>query len=300
MAPSRSIRLPSHINLPREICSDFAAASKREWLVTNGLGGFASATAAGMLTRRYHGLLVAALDPPKRRTLLVAKVDEIATIADQRFELGVNRWASGAISPQGYLHLDSLRLEGTTPVWTYSLADAQFEKRVWMQHGANTTYLEYRLAGGKTLLSLEIKVLVNYRDFGACTHAGDWHMNLAAIDRGVRVIAFNGATPFYLRSADSAAEIPQPDGGLWYRNFDLAEESARGYDHIDDHLHAATFRISLQPGAIASLVFSVEENARLDAAAALTAEQNRQREILSALPSPRPAAAQTLRPGFLN
>jgi predicted glycogen debranching enzyme len=287
MPSSNSIELPSYINLPREICTDPAAANRREWLVTNGLGGFASATSTGLLTRKYHGLLVAALDPPRRRTLLVAKVDEIAAIADQRYELGVNRWADGSISPQGNRYLDSLRLEGAIPVWTYGVPgsnsgeQAQLEKRVWMQHGANTTYLQYRLVCARSPFTLEIKVLVNYRDFGACTHAGDWRMNLSAIDRGVRVIAFDGAVPFYLRSVESAAEIPQADGALWYRNFDLAEEAARGYDHIDDHLHAATFRVTLQPGSTASLVFSVDGSASLDAAAALTAEQNRQRELIS-------------------
>ena len=287
MTSSRPIELPSYINLQREICTDLAAASQREWLVTNGLGGFASATSSGLLTRKYHGLLVAALDPPRRRTLLVAKVDEIAANADQRYELGVNRWADGSISPQGNRYLDSLRLEGTIPVWTYSVTGAnsveqvQLEKRIWVQHGANTTYLQYRLVRAIVPLELEIKVLINYRDFDACTRAGDWHMNLTTIDRGIRVVAFDGAVPFYLRSAESAAEIPQSDGALWYRNFDLAEEAVRGYDHIDDHLHGATFRITLQPGATASLIFSVDESASLDAAAALASEQDRQRDLLS-------------------
>ncbi len=298
MNSSRPIELPSHINLPREICGDLAAATQREWLVTNGLGGFASATSVGLLTRKYHGLLVAALDPPRRRMLLVAKVDEIVAIADQRYELGVNRWADGSISPQGNRYLDSLRLEGAIPVWTYSVPlpnsgeHAQLEKRVWMQHGANTTYLQYCLVRATTPLTLEIKVLVNYRDFGAFTRAGDWRMNLTKFDRGIRVVAFDSAVPFYLRSADSAAEIPQLDGALWYRNFDLAEEAARGYDHIDDHLHAATFRITLQPGATTSLVFSVDESASLDAAAALSSEQSRQRDLLgnSAKSTPNSAA----------
>lgn len=300
MPSSPALDLPAYINVPREICSDLAVAAQREWLVTNGLGGFACATTAGVLTRRHHGLLVAALSPPQRRTLLVAKVDEIAAIAGQRYELGVNRWADGSISPRGNRYLDSLRLEGAIPVWTYSIADAQatavLEKRVWMHHGANTTYLQYSLARAAAPLTLEIKVLVNYRDFGACTRAGDWRMNLNAIDRGIRVTAFDGAFPFYLRSSDSIAEIPQPAGTLWYRNFDLAEEAARGYDHIDDHLHAATFRVTLEPGTTASLVFSVNESASLDAATALTSEQNRQRERLSTFASPQPDFAQNSAP----
>jgi predicted glycogen debranching enzyme len=293
-------KLPSQIILPKEICSDLAAATQHEWLVTNGLGGFASATATGMITRCYHGLLVAALQPPLRRTLLVTKVEEIATIANQRAELSTNRWASGAIAPQGFQYLDSLQLEGTIPTWSYSiLGAAQLEKRVWMQHAANTTYVQYSLSRTASPLTLEIKVLVNYRDFGACTRAGDWRMNLSALNRGVRVIAFGGATPFYLRSAECAAEIPQPDGDLWFRDFELAEESARGYDHTDDHLHAATFRVTLQPGATASLVFSVDESSNLDAASALVAEKTRQRNLLANLKSPQNISPSIATPPWL-
>lgn len=281
--PVAQPKLTSLVRLPREICGDLAAASEREWVVANGLGGYACATATGLLTRRYHGLLVAALSPPLRRTLLVAKVDEIARLGQQAFELGVNRWESGAIVPQGQQFLASLRLEGTIPVWTYEFGGAQIEKRVWMQHGENTTYLQYRLLAAPEPISLEAKVLVNYRDHNGLTHAGDWLMALESAPHGVRVVAFEGATAYYLRSSEAFAEIPAdvPRGTLWYRDFNLADEAARGYDHTDDHLHAATFRVTLKPGESASLVFSIAGDASLDAARSLAAERARQRELLA-------------------
>ena len=85
--------LPSVIDFGREICGDLAVAEAREWLVTNGMGGFACGTVAGTLTRRYHGLLVAALPAPWNRTLLVSKIDEVVEYDGHRYLLGANRWA---------------------------------------------------------------------------------------------------------------------------------------------------------------------------------------------------------------
>ncbi len=120
------------LDFGREVTRDFAVGDSREWLCTNGIGGFASGTVAGSLTRRYHGLLAAALTPPVGRTVLVTKLDEAVEYAGTRTELAANRWADGAVAPDGYRHIESFRLDGTTPVWTYAVADALIEKRVWM------------------------------------------------------------------------------------------------------------------------------------------------------------------------
>ena len=277
----------SAVRLSHDLCSDLPSAEQREWLVTNGLGGFACGTVAGTLTRRYHGLLIAALSPPRARTLLVSKIDEIARLEDanESFALGANRWAGGAIDPQGFCYLTEFRLEGSIPVWTYTLKNAQLEKRLWMQHGANTTYVEYRLAQSDAPVELECKILVNYRDFNNLTHANGWRMQIDAVPNGLRVTAFDHATPFYLRSAAASAELAQvqgsPPGALWYCNYELSEERDRGLEDCEDHLYAATFRVKLNPGATASLVFSTDANASLDAAASLAAEQSRERDILS-------------------
>lgn len=152
------------LNWGREIGGNLAAAESHEWLCTNGIGGFASGTVAGLLTRRYHGLLVAALKPPLVRTLLVAKLDETVEHDGMRRALLANRWADGTVDPHGYREIEGFRLEGTTPVWTYAVADALFEKRVWMEQGANTSYVQYRLFRAREHAVLELKALVNYRD----------------------------------------------------------------------------------------------------------------------------------------
>ena len=134
-------------------------AEQREWLVTNGIGGFASGTVSGNLTRRYHGLLVAALDPPVGRMQLVAKLDETARYDGAEYALATNRWESGAVEPQGYLNIESFRLEGTTPVWRFEIADALIEKRIWMKHGENTTYVHYTLLRGNAACRAADKIL---------------------------------------------------------------------------------------------------------------------------------------------
>ena len=132
----------------REICGEVTTAERREWLCTNGLGGFASGTIGGALTRRYHGLLVAALTPPLGRTLVVAKLEEDVAGGGGAWALGANRWVDGTLAPQGFRDLERFRLDGTTPVWTYACAEALLEKRVWMEPGANTTYVRYELLRG--------------------------------------------------------------------------------------------------------------------------------------------------------
>ena len=266
----------SPVDFGRDICGELPAAEQREWLVTNGIGGFASGTVAGLLTRRYHGLLMAALKPPLGRTLLVSKFEETAEYAGRPYAFGANRWTGGTLDPQGFREIERFRLEGTTPVWTFACADTQLEKYIWMQPGANSTYVEYRLVRGGPL-RLELKALVNYRDSHANTHAGDWRMNIEPVERGLRVTAFDGATPYYLLSTSASVEPAHK----WYRNFDLAVERERGLDDREDHLHAGTFRATLQMGGSLTLVCSTDADAELDGRVALEARLTAEQSLLS-------------------
>ena len=247
-----------------ELSGDLDAAESREWLVTNGIGGYASGTLAGGMSRRYHGLLVAALQPPVGRTQLVAWIDEIVRWDGGEFALATHHWASGAIEPQGFRHIEGFRLEGTMPVWTYAVGDARLEKRVWMQQGANTTYVQYTMVQGNGPLEVELKTLVNYRDFNATTHAGGWRMSVEPVAKGMRVVAFEGATPFYLMSAEAACERRHD----WYRDCFFPVERKRGLDDREDHLFAALFGANLEVGKSFALVLTTEESAALDADAA--------------------------------
>jgi len=272
------VPFPAEIQFGRELCGDLEAAESREWLVTNGLGGFASGTVAASTTRRYHGYLCAALRPPGARTMLVPGLDESVRYQQASYSLATNRWSSGSVSPSGYLQIESFHIEGTKPVWRYALADAILEKRVWMCQGQNTTYVEYTLVRGSGPVELDVKVLVTYRDFHSTSHAEGAQFKIDPVDNGVRITAFDGAAPFYLRS--SVASV-QPSNE-WYRDYFLVQEHSRGLDDREDRLFAALFHARLAVGEKVCLVFSTEESASLDGEQARTDLSNHEWRLFKA------------------
>lgn len=271
------------LDFGREVCGDLETAEKREWLVTNGIGGFASGTVAGMLTRRYHGLLIAALQPPLGRTLLVTKLDETAEYdgiypeSGRFYPLFNNRWSSGTVEPNGHHHLNRFHLEGTTPVWTFACANALLEKRIWMQPGANTTYVQYRLARATGPLTLEAKTFINYRDYHSTTMMNEWQPRITAVSNGLHISMFNGATPFSLLSTRGEWR-PQFD---WYEDFFLSIEEYRGQNDVqEDHLYGALLRVTLQPGESVTVVASTATSPQLDGDVAYAERQAYEQTLL--------------------
>jgi glycogen debranching enzyme len=132
----------------RSICCDLNETVSREWLVTNGKGGYASGTVAGTLTRLQQGLLVASPQEGASPQLLVAKLDEEVVFDQRTYHLGTNEYKDGTLNPAGFVHLETFRLEEGFPVFTYHLGGIDgimLEKRIWMPQGLNTTYIQYRL-----------------------------------------------------------------------------------------------------------------------------------------------------------
>ena len=260
---------PAWLDFGRGLCADLPSCQRREWLATNGIGGYASGTVAGLLTRRYHGLLVAALHPPLGRTLLLAKLAEDVDYRGQSYALSVDRWAHSEADPSPLRFLERFRLEGLTPVWTYALGDALVEKRVWMQRDANTTFVRYDILRASAPLRLRARALVNYREYHGNTRAGDWTMDVSAVADGLRIQAFAGAAPLFLRSATARA-TPQHE---WYRDFHLDVEAYRGLEPVEDHLCAGCFEAELDPQTPLTLVASTAGDSRLDGAEALDAHR---------------------------
>jgi predicted glycogen debranching enzyme len=283
------LSLLAEVQFGREILGNLELAESREWLVTNGIGGFASGTAVGTSTRRYHGLLMASLHPPTDRTLLVAGLDETVRFAETNFPLATNRWLSGDVSPKGYLQIESFHLEGTKPVWRYALADALLEKRVWMNQGENTTFVEYTLVRANSPIEIEGKILVSYRDFHATTHSDGWQMKIEPLEKGIRVVAFEGATPFFLKSASASFE-PRHE---WYRDFLLPAERERGLDDHEDRLMAAVFRGRISVGEKLTLVFSTEPQPLLDGEQARVLQSNHDLKLFQAWQQRHAATAAT-------
>ena len=278
------------LDFGREVGGNLAVAEKREWLVTNGIGGFASGTIANMLTRRYHGLLMAALQPPLGRTLLLAKLDETAEYdgiyprSGHYYPLFVNRWSNDIeiVEPNGNDHINRFHLEGTTPVWTFACGNALLEKRIWMQPGANSTYIQYQLTRATGPMLLQAKAFANYRDYHQTTMINNWQPEIYPVERGIRLRMFDGAVPFYLFS-DRAELEPQFE---WYEDFLLAQEEYRGQNDIaDDHIYAAHMRVVLQPGESVTLLATTERDANLDGHAAYAERQAYEAQLLARVKS---------------
>ncbi|WP_121968317.1 amylo-alpha-1,6-glucosidase [Leptolyngbya sp. BC1307] len=274
------------VDFGRAICSSLPQAEQREWLIANGIGGYGCGTLAGTLTRCYHGLLVAALKPPLGRTLLLTKLDETVSYQRMSYPLSCDRWAGGTLTGHGYLQLERFHLEGTIPVWHYAIADALLEKRIWMQPGENTTYIQYQLCRATGPLTLSIKALINYRDHHSVTQSKDWDeqpVQTKPHPKGLQIQAFEEATPFYLLS-DKGQLLP---ASKWYQHYLLTVDHYRGLVHLDDNLHAATLRTTLRPGETLTIVASTHPQPSLDGQTALSTRQQYEQNLLTqALPAP--------------
>jgi predicted glycogen debranching enzyme len=282
------------LDFGREVCGDLSVAQKREWLVTNGIGGYASGTIAGILTRRYHGLLMAALQPPLGRTLLLAKLDERVEYDGIYPENGritplyTNAWASGNIEPNGYAQINRFHLEGTTPVWTFAIANALLEKRIWMQPGANTTYVNYRLVRATGPMGLELKALANYRDYHNTTIVNDWNPDVVRIENGLYMQMFDEADPFYLLSQSAQCEARFD----WYEDYYLSIEDYRGQADVqEDHVYIAKLNALLKPGESLTIVASTEALPNLDGASAYAERQAYEADLLARYDKAHPEAA---------
>jgi predicted glycogen debranching enzyme len=277
---------PIVVRFGPEICGSVDVGTKREWLVTNGLGGFGCGTVTGILTRRYHGLLIAAI-PDRGRVLLVPKVEEIVRYMGHDYALGANRWSSGAVQPQGFRFIEQFQLAGSVPVWRFACADAAIEKRIWMQEGANTTFVRYELRYASAPIEIEIKVLVNCRDIHGTTRADDWKTSVTSVPDGLCVIPRDGAVPVYLLSDAARAEARVE----WYRNYDLAVERKRGLDDREDHLLAAVFTARLSPGDSVTFAFSTDPTPPFKNSAALAARGGLDQRLLEYWIAAHPRAA---------
>lgn len=276
--------MPMGLQFGREICGRLELAESREWLVTNGIGGYAAGTVSGLLTRCYHGLLVAALDPPLGRTLMLTKLDETVqyggggTAQDEPhfYPLHTNRWTDGSVKPDGFRQIERFGLEGSIPTWRYACADALIEKRIWMQMGANTTYVQYQILRASQPLKLVLKALVNYRDYHSRTQGSGWQMTVVPLDRGVCVAAFPEATQLTLLS-DRAEVTPAHE---WYYGFDLALERERGLSDREDHLHVATLQATLTAGETLTIAASTERKPDLNGENALKNRRTHDHQLL--------------------
>ncbi|MBK7938262.1 MAG: glycogen debranching enzyme N-terminal domain-containing protein [Lewinellaceae bacterium] len=233
---------------------DFAELASKEWLVTNGIGGYASSTVVGANTRRYHGLLAASMNPPTERTVMVSKIEEcIVFNRDCVFGLSSNQYP-GAVHPQGFRYFRFFERK-PLPRMKFEAQGNHILKTVFMVHGSNTTVVEYENTG-ETTFKIRLTPLFVYRDYHALAREDSFFDYWMKRENGYYTLyAHFGATPLYFNF--SAGEFVEKRD--WYKKLEYTRELDRGLDAHEDACSVASIDVVLKPGAKVHLVFSTDE-----------------------------------------
>jgi predicted glycogen debranching enzyme len=218
---------------PPEALRDFGRASRVEWLETNGTGGYAMGTAAGVNTRRYHGHLIAAVRPPTERALLLAKLDETVVGPGGALELATNQYP-GAVSPDGWKRLRRFGL-APFPSWTFDAAGITVEKRLFLVQGQETCVVVYRASAP---VRLRVLPFVAFRDHHALGRAPEIEV-IGGAPITVRAPGFPDLLVHHSGVHDPATET--------YAAFEHLEELDRGFDFREDLLKAGTLTLDVEP-----------------------------------------------------
>ena len=280
---------PQAIEFGREVLAIEQNSLNREWLETNGIGGFASSTVWGMNTRRYHGLLTAATKPPVGRMVLLSKLEETVILDGARSDLATNRYP-GVLHPHGFDYLVNFRLD-PFPTFRFEIGGSGIEKTVFMVYGKNTTVVQYTLLGNRSC-TLELRPLVAFRDYHNLTHRNDvLRSEFVAADNRILYRPYDGLPPLYLIHEDAAIEKT----GEWYRNFEYDAERARGLDFTEDLFNPFLIRIELGPGKTCSIVATTSERGLRSPGTMRDTESQRRREIFTRAPAQDPLVRRLVR-----
>jgi len=249
------------IEIDQESCRDPNVALTREWLETNGIGGFSSSTIYGLNTRRYHGLLTAATKPPVGRFVLLSKLEETLLIDGRRYELSSNQYP-GVIHPQGFNYQTGFRLD-PFPVFTYEIEGVRLDKSVFMVQGENTTVVQYELKNTDHAdIRLEIRPLIAFRDYHSTTHVNDALNAHVETEPGLTTFRPYSDLPALHLAHDPAAI---DTNGFWYRNFEYAVEQERGLDFTEDLFNPCTLTFEMNSRTRVNILASTAQHRASDA-----------------------------------
>jgi predicted glycogen debranching enzyme len=277
------------LTLGRQVCGDWEASASYEWLVTNGLGGYACGTVALANTRRYHGFLMASLTPPVQRTLLMAKFDLSVEYLGQKTDLTANEFVGGTVSPRGFVHLESFAVQDGIPTWRYAVADALLELQIFMAQGANTSYLRLELLRSSASVRVALKPYVAYRDYhGQARGAQPFELESGADH--CRIQASRGARPYRLLVTQGQF-TPAPE---WYWNFWHREEAQRGLDASEDLFFPGTFSAELETRAPLFFIATAESAAPAAGGDVIKSILNDAKILAARLPRNAPGWIRTL------
>lgn len=242
--------------------TDPHAAMQREWLETNGLGGFAMSTLCGMNTRRYHGLLVAATEPPVGRMVLLSKIEAVLLIDGHPHALSTNDY-QGFIHPSGFQYLREFRLD-PFPTMVYDVDGVVLHMALFMVYGEDSTVIEYSCeqpGGDNRSVELMLRPLIAFRDYHAMTHRNDvLNPAMRQTDTGHAITPYSGLPTLHIaHSADRFV----PDGD-WYYAFQYAHELERGLDALEDLFSPCSLSFQLSGSKTVGIIFSTEPRSIAD------------------------------------
>lgn len=266
----------------RAVLQNFADATQHEWLDTNGLGGWASSSIIGANTRRYHGLLVAAIVPPAERMVLLSKLDETIVTGQsgetgpERYQLGTNMYNDNVIAPAGHQYLNSFTKE-LFPEWEYEVEGIKLRKTIAMVHGENTTLIIYDVIEAPQPFTLELLPLVAARGYHSLNHAGPqmhWH---ADFNNGIFHNQPDGKNNVFISVPGSIYEHDPK----WFNNFQYLAEQYRGLDYTEDLFNHGTFSVELKAGDSLGIIISTEDVAGRNAHELLSKETMRRKLLIS-------------------
>lgn len=269
------------ITVPWERNGDANAFLSREWLVTNGLGGYSSSSLMQVATRRYHGIFVPDLPSPRGRTMVISRLDEELQIGATTVRLSGAEYADGRLDTDIAQHLRSFRREWQTPTWTFSCEDREVVKRIIMPYGQNTVYVEYRLEAGEPV-TLRLRPFVTFRMPDApLSEARKPPFLLTMVRDRYEMALCEGVAPLKL--------CLRPQAGVFVADAYISREVSyrvdrdRGSPHVEDLESPGYFTVQLDREHPVSFVASMEpwENLQYDAEAIFTAERARLQKLVS-------------------
>ena len=270
---------------------------RREWLVTNGLGGYASGTVAGVVTRRYHGLLVASLPTPLGRMVMLNHLLERVRLPERRVVwLGDEDEVAGPNAADRTEHLVEFRLELGLPVWTYEIDGVRIEKRVLMPHGQNTVHVSYELVGGDGPVRLSLRPSVHFRPYESPVNAAaSLGYTVTAVRNRYEICATNDLPILRLQLHGERPALTLDERG--FASVPYHMEAIRGYESIGTLWSPGYFRGDLRRGQRVTLVASTESWDTIEAltpAGGLQAEEERRRRLLAIAGPPGTAIGKEL------
>ena len=269
------------IRFGRAICGDLAQAERREWWLSNGLGGYAAGTIAGSLTRRYHGLLITPLDSALDRHLMFARAEPTLEVDGQLYPLSCNHWQSAAIAPRGNVYIESFRLDGQLPVWVYAVAGVRLEQRIFMEQGEAAVWVAFRLLNQPTESSirLHLRLLVNQRDHHGQMSSGGISPETSLLDKRLLQLSYTNTSRLHIQLNSGELQVERN----WINDLLLPRERERGLPDWDNHLAIAQASLTLNNRKWHGVRAGLQPCSEADPSVALRREQLIQYKFLGAV-----------------